>query len=778
MKISFSVGGGIGNRVQTIPALALLKKAGHEVTVVGCDDDRITPTLLSGFDDVSIVDDFTGTHFDKQIATAFAESSDWERDWSVSEVESNMNATGLEWDSSDIEADYSYLFSHIEAMSLGDADILIHNGYNKTTANPLNLWEAKSYPYWNEVVSKLKQAGYRVASIGSTDEYIAGTINLTGITIADTIAVMKSAKCVIANDTGTYHLANLLAIPNVVIFTFTDDVKNFDPRFHRHSTIVSARVECSPCQFTDKHPYWVTNKERCGWKCRRIDSQRIVDAAISQIDLESRVRKKVFFGITTLNRLDYLKNLIEQWDRTRSREFDWVLAVSDDGSTDGTVEYLESIDAHIIHGSGEGVHEGTNKLLSLAVASNIDFGFKVDDDIELLRHGWDIRYIDAASKTGYKHLVKFDGGWDNAYRDGKASVDVNGDGISARVHVRDCLGAFWTFTTDVIKDVGYFDVDNFGHSGLGHTDYSWRCCRAGYNVEDMLFDVSDSDKYVRLIVDDYSPAVEYGKKYLRSGKTEDHKWSVMTNEDRMKVALHSSDDLSDVIMYNLSVIVSSYNQADTIRKFLQALVKQTVMPLEVIVADDGSMDRTFDVIVEEASNCPFTVRYVSRDHNGYRLSSLWNMGARLSVGDRLLFTNADVLHEEGSTEAHSKCQAEIGGGMIVGITKNGEIDNNARNNRSYIDDNNLLGVWGGNFSITADKFRELGGFDEGFNGWGGEDADLAQRCLAKGGDIEWVRGSVGCHLDHPIKDYARESQGSMRYLMKQSQSNELNKPSR
>ena len=83
LTIAVTIGGGIGNRVQTIPALSLLKKAGHEVIVASSDDDRITSILLSGFDDVSIVDDLIGTQFDKQIATAFAESSDWERDWSA-----------------------------------------------------------------------------------------------------------------------------------------------------------------------------------------------------------------------------------------------------------------------------------------------------------------------------------------------------------------------------------------------------------------------------------------------------------------------------------------------------------------------------------------------------------------------------------------------------------------------------------------------------------------------------------------------------------------------
>ena len=59
-------------------------------------------------------------------------------------------------------------------------------------------------------------------------------------------------------------------------------------------------------------------------------------------------------------------------------------------------------------------------------------------------------------------------------------------------------GAFYTITQGVIDKVGYFDEQQFGASGLGHIDYSFRCCRAGFNVLSSPFDVVNSNQFIQL----------------------------------------------------------------------------------------------------------------------------------------------------------------------------------------------------------------------------------------------------------------------------------------
>ena len=73
------------------------------------------------------------------------------------------------------------------------------------------------------------------------------------------------------------------------------------------------------------------------------------------------------------------------------------------------------------------------------------------------------------------------------------------------------------------------------------------------------------------------------------------------------------------------------------------------------------------------------------------------------------------------------------------------------------------GVWGGNLSVPTAIFREVGGFDDGFVGWGAEDADLVGRMVKAGAAVRWVSESVGRHLEHPFRVYHREAIGTKRY---------------
>ena len=78
---------------------------------------------------------------------------------------------------------------------------------------------------------------------------------------------------------------------------------------------------------------------------------------------------------------------------------------------------------------------------------------------------------------------------------------------------------------------------------------------------------------------------------------------------------------------------------------------------------------------------------------------------------------------------------------------------------------NPIGVWGGNFSVPAKTFKEIGGYDEGYDvGWGGEENDLVKRCVKAGCRVQWVKDSEIFHLDHPIKAYARTMLGSQKYV--------------
>jgi glycosyltransferase involved in cell wall biosynthesis len=238
----------------------------------------------------------------------------------------------------------------------------------------------------------------------------------------------------------------------------------------------------------------------------------------------------------------------------------------------------------------------------------------------------------------------------------------------------------------------------------------------------------------------------------------------------------------------VSVMVSSYNQLGALKIFLESLSFQKQLPIEVIITDDGSTDGTIEWLDSLTQNrYPFEIRYVTRDHGGYRLASIQNLGANKAKGSRLLFTNADVIHCPDSISSHSELKDDtIGAGIIKSINEVGtrkispknvstfnqivsiaEMNQEGRTNLvwgMYDLNSNSIAVWGGNFSVPSGMFAKVCGFDEGYIGWGGEDANLANRCRDNAGaKISWVGGSVVFHLWHPLKIYSHRQLGSARY---------------
>ena len=97
----------------------------------------------------------------------------------------------------------------------------------------------------------------------------------------------------------------------------------------------------------------------------------------------------------------------------------------------------------------------------------------------------------------------------------------------------------------------------------------------------------------------------------------------------------------------VAVIIPAFNAQATIRSAVMSLLRQTgPCQLEVIVVDDGSRDRTADVVADLSATHP-SVRLILNHHGG--ISRARNAGLRaLTAGtDLVSFLDADDLSPEG-----------------------------------------------------------------------------------------------------------------------------------
>ena len=156
-------------------------------------------------------------------------------------------------------------------------DIVMHDGYNRRSGVS-DTWHLKSYPYYKKVAKILLDKGYNVASVGSKGEYIKGTVNQIGLNLLSTLGIIKNSKLFLGNDSGLYHCANAVGTDNIVIFTFTSTMKNYDKRFHKYSTILrNEELSCLDCQNTKRFIPCKTHE------CREIDPEIVVNSIVEKL---------------------------------------------------------------------------------------------------------------------------------------------------------------------------------------------------------------------------------------------------------------------------------------------------------------------------------------------------------------------------------------------------------------------------------------------------------------------------------------------------------------
>ncbi|EKD94482.1 MAG: glycosyl transferase family protein [uncultured bacterium] len=86
----------------------------------------------------------------------------------------------------------------------------------------------------------------------------------------------------------------------------------------------------------------------------------------------------------------------------------------------------------------------------------------------------------------------------------------------------------------------------------------------------------------------------------------------------------------------ISVIIPTYNEESVILDCLTSLAKQTYKDYEIIVVDDGSSDKTLEIVKN--------VKILQQKHLGPGAGR--NLGAKSAKGDILVFVDSDMTFDE------------------------------------------------------------------------------------------------------------------------------------
>jgi len=199
----------------------------------------------------------------------------------------------------------------------------------------------------------------------------------------------------------------------------------------------------------------------------------------------------------------------------------------------------------------------------------------------------------------------------------------------------------------------------------------------------------------------------------------------------------------------ISVIIPAFNEQLVIGRCLASLVESKLpkAAFEVILVDNGSIDRTLEVVRSFQSDLHLTIL----TQPGVHISALRNRGAAAARSDILAFLDADCIAPADWLSNATGVLSDADAG-VVGAPY--EIPHDASwVGRVWYQDRlaekvgNVSYIPGGDLLIRREHFLRLGGFDESIQT--NEDFEFCQRAIAAGLPIESYPQLRVVHLGTP-----------------------------
>jgi glycosyltransferase involved in cell wall biosynthesis len=197
----------------------------------------------------------------------------------------------------------------------------------------------------------------------------------------------------------------------------------------------------------------------------------------------------------------------------------------------------------------------------------------------------------------------------------------------------------------------------------------------------------------------------------------------------------------------VSVIVCTFNRSRLLSDCLDSLLDQTYPRdrYEIIVVDDGSKDKTRDVLDDFVQKSPL-VKCFSQTNAG--LSAARNTGIKNSSGEIICFTDDDCIATKDWIERLVSGYAEgIGGvgGRIIAKNLDSIVERYSEKSK-FFDQEAFRDIFiiGANSSYLKVALGKAGYFDEAFR-YAGDDVDMGVRVRSGGYKFVYVKDAIVYH---------------------------------
>ncbi len=200
-----------------------------------------------------------------------------------------------------------------------------------------------------------------------------------------------------------------------------------------------------------------------------------------------------------------------------------------------------------------------------------------------------------------------------------------------------------------------------------------------------------------------------------------------------------------------SVVVPTYNYDRYLPDCLDGILGQTYRDVEAIIADDGSTDRTAEIVRDYQARYPGRVKYVYQERQG--VTAATNAGLRLAAGEFVGFQGSDDVwlpHKLERQIAVLRDNPQVGwvhsGVLYVDGEGNvtGQVSRTDQPAIGWVFDHLLLVkfIFEPSLVVRRELATRLGGFDERVTA--GEDWEF---------ELRLARATPGAYVPEPLVKY-------------------------
>ena len=238
---------------------------------------------------------------------------------------------------------------------------------------------------------------------------------------------------------------------------------------------------------------------------------------------------------------------------------------------------------------------------------------------------------------------------------------------------------------------------------------------------------------------------------------------------------------------SVTAIVTTYNSVSALMLSVRSLFRQSRLPDEIVIADDGSDKETEKAVDTLKNESPVPLKYVWHQDEGFRRSVILNKAFAQSSGDYLLQIDGDCILEAHYIEDHltlaQKGTFVCGSRVMLSPEDSADLCSGKLSRPSFSNvpigfclnairirplmkfmatrfaTHDFRRLRGANMAFWKTDIIAVNGYNEDIVEWGSEDVELAYRLHFLGIQKQTIKfGAVMYHLYHKPGEHLLKEQ--------------------